>query len=136
MKYLSNYTEELQSKLFEDTGAFFAFSQEQFKEGCEKVGANKENKVSSFTSGGYVLSKNIEILINGLNTIHIQGIEADKKNHSIKDIIWRELGNYECQINGDYSRVIEVLEDYGITAEEIRKEYKEYFSYCVENDLF
>lgn len=136
MKYLSDYTEDLQSKLFEDTGTFFAFNQEQFEEGCKKVGANKENKVSRFTNGGYVLSKNLEILITGLNTIHIQGIEADKKDNSIKDIIWRELGNYECQINGDYSRVIEVLEDYGITAEEIRKEYKEYFSYCVENDLF
>lgn len=137
MKYLSNYVEDAQTELFKETGAFFAFSNEQFSEGVKKVGANKENKVMSFGMGGYVLSKNIDLLINGLNNINKKGIELDIKENGIKNIIWRELANYETQITGDILNTVEALADYGITSAEIRKVYKnDYFPHCVENDLF
>jgi len=43
MKYLSDYTEEAQTKLFVEKGVFFAFSKDQFneqkKEGVDYVSA-------------------------------------------------------------------------------------------------
>ena len=137
MKYLSHYTEQAQNELLDSMGAFFAFSDEQFKKGCEKVGATKENKVKSFGAGGYVLSKNIDALIEGLNTIHEKGIKKDLEENGKHNIIMRELGNYETQITMDTTQTIEALEGYNITKDEINKVYKEdYFPLCVKNDWF
>ena len=136
MKYLSDYTNEAQAKLFEECGAFFAFSKEQLNEGIKKIGASKENKIVSFGGGGYVLSKNIDLLIDGLNNIQQLGIKRDIEENGIKNIIHRELGNYECQIDRDISRAVEALEDYGITYDQVKEDFKEYFQKCIDNDWF
>ena len=137
MKYLSDYTEEAQNKLFEECGVFFAFSEKQFKEGCEKVGANAENKICSFGGGGYVLSKNLERFTEGIKSINKKGIEQDIQENGIEAIIQRELANYETQLNGDWKQVAEVLEDYeGITEEMVREQYKIFYQKCVDNDWF
>ena len=115
---------------------FFAFSKEQLNEGIKKIGASKENKIVSFGGGGYVLSKNIDLLIDGLNNIQQLGIKRDIEENGIKNIIHRELGNYECQIDKDISRAVEALEDYGITYDQVKEEFKEYFQKCIDNDWF
>lgn len=137
MKYLSNYTEQAQTDLFDNLGAFFAFSQNQFKEGCQQVGATQENKVASFGAGGYVLSKNLDLLIDGLNNIYDLGIKADLEENGVFKIIMRELANHEAQITGDITDTFEALKGYDITEEQILKVYREdYFKKCVENDWF
>lgn len=133
---IREYIEKEHTKLFERLGVFFAFSDEQFKEGCKKVGANKDNKVTSIGHGGFVLSKNKDIFIVELKSISKKSIEKDIKENGMKNIIWRELSNYEAQISNDIDDTVEALEHYGITREEIEKEYKNYFEHCVENDLF
>ena len=136
MKYLSDYTEQAQNECFEKYGVFFAFSEKQFKEGCEKVGATKENKVASFGSGGYVLVKNRDLLIDELNHIHDKAINKDIAENGIVKIIHRELANYETQITGDIQEVTEILKDYKITEEQIKKEYKIFYKKCIKNDWF
>ncbi len=136
MKYLNDYMEAAQTELLDDMGAFFAFSSEQFKEGAAKVGASKDNKVAQFQNGGYVLSKNRDELMSGLNSIHDKAIKQDIAENGIKNIIHRELANYETQINGDLEPAQEALKVYGITSYEVAIEYKEYFKYCCKHDLF
>lgn len=58
-------------------GLFFAFNQKQFEEGCEKVGASKDNKVVSIGAGGYILKSELE---NFRNTI-------DENKKSLKELL-------------------------------------------------
>jgi hypothetical protein len=136
MKCLSDYVQKEQDKLFEKCGVFFAFSKDQFKKGCSKVGANQDNKITDLDNGIYCLSKNVDLFIKEMENIQKKGIEQDIKENGIKKIIWRELGNYETQITEDISDVVSALEDYGISRDDIQKEFKDYFNYCVENDYF
>jgi hypothetical protein len=137
MKYLNNYTQQAQTELFKSLGAFFAFSKEQFNEGCKEVGANENNKVASFGAGGYVLSKNLDLLIEGLNNIYDLGIKKDLEENGVNKIIMRELANLEAQITGDITETFESLQGYNITKAEIENVYKnEFMPLCIKNDWF
>lgn len=137
MKYLSDYIEEEQTKLFQECGVFFAFSEKQFKEGCEKVGANAENKICSFGGGGYVLSKNLDKFSQGMEKIQEMGIKQEIEENGIENIIQRELANYEVQIGGDWKQIVSVLEDYeGVTEEMVYEQYKIFYQKCIDNDWF
>ena len=131
MKYLSDYTEDKQTELFKECGAFFAFSQERFNE--KKV---KGAKYVSLDGGLIVLKSKVEVLREGLSKIHEEGIKQDIKENGKKGIIWRELGNHEAQITNCINDTVEALSDYGFITEEIQSEYEAFFSHCVENDLF
>ena len=132
MKYLSSYTENLQTELFNKTGAFFAFSKKQFED--KKV---EGVKYSSLGAGFICPIDNVNALTDGLESIHTNGIALDIAENGLKDIIHRELANHEAQITCDISDTVEALEDYpGITRETIQAEWKEYFKHCVANDYF
>ena len=131
MKYLSHYTEKAQTKLFKECGAFFAFSQDQFKEK-----AKKDVKYVSF-GAGLICEKQHELkLVNGLNNIQAAGIKQDITENTIKKVIHRELANHEAQISMSIDETIDALQGYGITDDEIRAEFKEYYDYCIEHDCF
>ena len=137
MKYLSDYMEQAQTEVFEKYGVFFAFSAEQFQEGLKKVGANENNKVCEFGSGMYGLSKNADVIVDALNSIHEDAIAQDIAENGIENIISRELGNHEAQITGSIADTVDALEGYGISKEQIAKHYKEvYLPLCIENDWF
>ena len=131
MKYLSDYTSAKQSQLWDDNGAFFAFGQQQLDE-------KKQEGVAYVSLGmGLIAPKdNASKIIEGLESIHTEGIKQDISENGIKPIIHRELGNYETQISGDISDTVAALEDYGITREQVSAEYPAYFQHCVDNDYF
>lgn len=132
MKYLSNYTENLQTELFNKTGAFFAFSNAQFDE-QKQEGVN----YAAIGAGLICPKSNVDALINGLDRINSDGIAADIADNGIKAIIHRELANHECQISMDISDAVAKLADYpGITRETVQAEWKEYFQNCIDNDYF
>ena len=131
MNYLSDYTSAKQSQLWNDNGAFFAFSKKQLNE--EK----KEGVVYVSLGMGLIAPKeNASKVIEGLESIHTEGIKQDISDNGIKPIIHRELANYETQISGDISDTVEALEDYEITREQVREEYNAYFQHCIDNDYF
>lgn len=130
MKYLSDYTSEGQTILMEETGAFFAFSPEQFNE--KAVPGTKY--ISSM--GFYVPKDKYEYLQKALEENYRKGIAQDISENGIKAIIHRELGNHECQLTGDSTSVQEGLYDYGITAEDVAKEWPSFYQNCVDNDYF
>jgi hypothetical protein len=131
MKSLTDYTSAKQSQLWDDNGAFFAFGQQQLDE-------KKQEGVAYVSLGmGLIAPKeNASKIIEGLESIHTEGIKQDITDNGIKAIIHRELGNYETQISGDISDTVAALEDYGITREQVSAEYPAYFKHCVDNDYF
>lgn len=133
MKYLTDYTNDKQTELFEKTGTFFAFNQEQFEEEKKKYPAEK---YYSLGGGMYVNQEHYKELKDGLQKIQTEAMAQDLKENGRKGVIHRELGNYEVQITGDLTDAIEALEPYGITVEEVRKEYPKFFQTCITNDWF
>jgi hypothetical protein len=112
-------------------GGFFAFGNDQFKKAH-----NPKLKYISLGSGLYAPKKTYKNLIIDIEKA-IQGeIELDLRVNSIKDIIWRELANYECQIVGSVSDCVDALKGHGITKKQIMNEYPAYFDYCIENNYF
>jgi hypothetical protein len=131
MNYLSDYTSAKQTQLWNDNGAFFAFSKKQLDE--EK----KEGVVYVSLGMGLIAPKeNALKVIEGLESINTEGIKQDISENGIKAIIHRELANYEAQITGDISDTVQALEDYGITREQVSAEYPDYFQFCIDNDYF
>ena len=121
MKYLHNYTDEVTTRLLNETGAFFAFSPKQFKE-QKKEGI----KYASIGSGLFCPKENTEKLIDGLDNILEAGIKQDLEENGKKAIIHRELGNHEYCITHDITDTARALSGYGITEAEIRAETAEY----------
>ena len=128
MKYLSDYMNDSQTVLFEETGTFFAYNDGQFKEGIE---ANKAKwghikKYRPCGSGMYCPSINTDKLIKGLDSIYTKAIEQDMTDNGKAGIIHRELGNHEFCITHDFTDTFAKLSDYPITEAEIRGEAKPY----------
>ena len=131
MKYLSDYIQEKQTGLFNECGSFFAFGNRQFE---EKI--VKGIKYASVGAGLYCPVDKVKALVDGLSCINKEGIALDIEENGIDAIIMRELGNFECQITGEFEDVVERLEDYGVSHEDVRVKYNEFYQYCVENGNF
>lgn len=114
MKYLQDYIEDKQSQLFNDLGAFWAFNNQQFDE------SKKANtKYSNIGCGLVCPTKNAEKLIEGLEAISKEGRKQDLEENGKKEIIKRELYNYECFVSWDLEIVVNSLKAYSISEEEI-----------------
>ena len=131
MKYLSDYTQDKQTAVFDKFGAFFAFSDKQFKD-KQQDGV----KYASLGAGLIAPFYNADNLYHALDSINKSAIQQDIAENGVKTIIHRELGNYECQITYDYNDVIDVLAPYGITVEQIKAEFSEFMQVCIDNDYF
>jgi len=119
MKYLQDYMNERQTKAFDEAGAFFAFSNEQFE--------SARIKGIKYVSAGMGLicpEDKLEKLIENLNTIYKESIQQDIKENGIENIIKRELNNHEAYYTGEIDQTYDALKDYGITKENIFKIFK------------
>ncbi|CAK1947901.1 MULTISPECIES: DUF7659 family protein [Vibrio] len=114
MKYLSHYIQDKQTQAFNDAGAFFAFSNQQFDE------AKKDSvKYASLGMGLICPVDNAKQLMTRLDSIAQEGIAEDIKENGKKVIIRRELFNHECFYTNDICDCVEKLEGYGISYDEI-----------------
>jgi hypothetical protein len=120
-----------QEKILTINGAFFAFGNEQFNT-C----ADQPVAYSNLGGGLYCPSCNIDSLQAQLKNSYNFKIKFELENNTLKDIIWDSLANYECQITGDYSDACEALKPYGITEDDIKKEWASYYQNCIDNDYF
>lgn len=118
MKYLSDYTQEKQTQLFKTTGAFFAFSMDQFNE--QKV---ENTKYVDLGTGMVVPKENVDLLIKGLEKVQAEAMAADLLENTREGVIVRELSNHECFYTGELDYCISQLEEYGITEDEVMRAY-------------
>jgi hypothetical protein len=120
MKYLSDYIQDAQTKLFNETGAFFAFSNKQFNE------QKQEGKTYVNCGAGMLCPKeNVQSLIDGLDEIAKNGIAQDIKENGKTAIIRRELYNHEAFYTYDIDSTVAALDGYGFTREEIAGVFRE-----------
>lgn len=115
------------SEIMEKNGLFWAFNDEQMKEGIEKHDISKENKVCSIGMGGYLPFKNYKSYVADMNELNKWEKEQKKilkenKAEQKKAILY-ELGNYECFYTGDLTDVYELFPN--IDKKEINKVYNE-----------
>lgn len=120
-----------QTKILDNNGAFFAFTNDQFNEQ-----ANLLINYKSLGGGLYCPENNIDNLSAQLKDSHAFKINWELSNNTLKTIIWDSLANYECQISGDYNDAYEALKPYGITEDDIKKEWPGYYQNCIDNDYF
>jgi len=123
MKYLSDYMEDKQSKLFKENNVFFAFSNKQLNEGLSKHKIADKGLVCSLGAGMVCPKENAEVVVIALQKIYIDSIKEDVKENGKDVVILRELENHECFYTGSIDEAEEKLEDYPITKEEIKKIY-------------
>jgi hypothetical protein len=115
MKYLSDYMNDKQDKLFKDTGSFFAFSKGQFEE-QKKEGVEYVNM-----SAGLIAPKEqSKKVYDALQQIFKDAVKQDLEENGKVGVIKRELANHECYYTDDWHDAIDALDGYGITDEEIK----------------
>lgn len=122
MKGLSEYTDKPFSKLWEETGAFFAFSNEQFdKAKVEGV------KYVSLGAGMIAPKDKAKFVLDEIDRIHEEQKKKWVNDYGVERIIKYELGNYESYYTYDISNALEVLLGYeiGITKEQVVKIFQQ-----------
>lgn len=119
MKYLSDYMQQAQSDLFKKKKVFFAFSNEQFKEGMEKHKLSKETQITRLGQGMYCPTTFAGQVVVELDKIYRDSIQQDIADNGIKKIIKRELSNHECYYTWDTTDCVEKLKDYPNITEEL-----------------
>ena len=126
MKKIHEVNKEFQSRLDNINnkyGVFHAYSQEQFDKNI-----NKElTPYLSFDIGRFVPEINYKKYIKEVESLW--NWEKDYKVNIIgkKKLIQYELGNHGAENEGIKSTV-DALEDYGITSQEVREEFRAYIS--------
>lgn len=133
MKYLSDYTQEAQTKLFEELGVFFAFDDKQFEEGVEKNKHLKPEgtKWSSIGMGCYLPSVNLEKFNERMEANTAEAIKQDLAENGREGVLERELGNYEIGYAWDGVHDMNFrsgIDGYGFTEEEIATAYKKHMA--------
>ncbi|TFH89445.1 DUF7659 family protein [Vibrio ouci] len=114
MKYLSDYTEQAQTDLFDELGAFFAFTDKQFNE-AKKEGVN----YVLLGMGLIVPSQHAKDFVERLAVIQEQGIAQDIAENGKEAIIRRELFNHECFYINDICDCVGALKEYGYSYDDI-----------------
>lgn len=119
MKYLSNYIEEKQTKLFNDLWIFFAFSDKQFEE-------QKKEWIEyiSIWSGIIIPKENADKFLIEHKKIIEEWIQEDIKENWIEKIIERELINHEAYYTYDIESTVDALEEYNIEDWKILEVFK------------
>ena len=131
MKYLSDYTKDAQTALFERLGVFFAFDDKQFEQGKALYGHLKPEgtKWAFIGMGMYMPSVNVDEFTDSFKLITEAAVKQDLAENGRSGVLQRELGNYEIGLAWDGHRdpdFRDAIADYGFTEEEIISEYKKH----------
>ena len=122
MKYLSDYVQDEQTKLFKRLWIFFAFSDKQFEEW----------KANDKTIDDYVWlwigwmccpKENAKEFLEQHEKLIEAGIQQDIKENWIEKIIERELINHEAYYTGEIEDTIDALSSYNVSYEQVKKIY-------------
>ncbi len=117
-KHLSSYTDQPITELFNQYGAFWAFSNSQFND------AKKDNiEYVTFWGNCFCDKITVKQFIKEYHSIFEEQTKLFLLENKKEDIIKYELANYECFYTGEIEEAFEVLKQYGFTLEEVKKVY-------------
>lgn len=110
------------SMLFEDMGAFYAFSKKQFEEN-----KRTDTKYCEILGGLICPIENRDALLKAYEVLHDEDRLKRLEAFGVEAIIKYELANHECWYTGSIPKdTIEYLvEDFGATREQIYKVFSE-----------
>lgn len=98
--------------------AFFAFSEEQFREGLKKLGAKEEDLLPLSGTGGFILRDKAQGLYEILKEIDQEKQAALSDPESAYKLFLHELADHEYSYTGDET---ETLDSLGLTREEVEQ---------------
>jgi len=127
---LRKQKEYANTKLFNECGVFWAFSNEQFNE--NKTQLKEGEKYVSIGAGGYLPKGNVNALTKGMKENEKAYKTALKRNNlRLKEIAY-EFGNHECFYTGDWTVVADMFPDVerGVIYKLYLKEYKKHIEWC------
>lgn len=114
-----NYT-ELKRKHAEEMnnfeGIFYAFNNEQFKKGIDKVGATQDNKVVSLGAGGYILKSKLAAFKEMFKRHEQEMKKLRQDRKKLLDSLVYELNNHDYSYTGETTDALEAL---GVSADEL-----------------
>ena len=128
MKYnsLNKIKENKITKMSDDLGLFWAFSNEQFNKQIKKLTDNKMlvkgDKITDIGAGGYIPSKNVTEFKKQMADIN-SWYKLELKNVKAEKVIEYELNNYESYYIGDTTEALEVLKEKGYTEAQVMAVY-------------
>ena len=101
----------------------FAFSNEQFKKGLEKLGLteNDVDKIVSIGGGGFVRKADVSALNEMMKRHGKENKEAMKDDQYVYDMFRCELANHEYCITYDYEETLDCL---GLTIADVKKDQR------------
>jgi hypothetical protein len=115
MKSRQDYHQQGMTAIFNQYGAFFAFSQSQYHSaaiaGVEYAGLG---------SGLYVPKNHAQTVSDALAENARKAVQQDISENGITAIIKRELANHEYGYTWDITDTMSALEDYGVTAIQVK----------------
>jgi hypothetical protein len=94
--------------LFE--GIFFAFSNDQFKEGVKKVGASKDNPIVKIGAGGFILKNKVKAFKDMLARHEAERKQIRKDRKVLLEALVYELRNHEYGYTYDIEPALEALD--------------------------
>ena len=110
------------NELSKTQGVFYAFSDNQFKEGLEKLGLTEETakgKITSIGGGGFMLSDKVQLIVDYSEKTYEEMQEAYKDDEFLLEALTYELCNHEYCITGDSRDALQAL---GLEAKDIPQE--------------
>ena len=110
MKTYNQIKKDHQDEMNSFTGIFFAFSNDQFKEGVEKVGASEANPVVRIAGGGFLLKNRVKAFKDMLAR-HDEDRKALRKDRkTLLEALIYELRNHEYGYTRDVEPALEALD--------------------------
>jgi len=110
MKTYNQIKKDHQDEMNSFTGIFFAFSNDQFKEGVEKVGASKDNPVVKIGSGGFLLKDRVQAFKDMLAKHEAERKQIRKDRKVLLEALIYELRNHEYGYTRDVEPALEALD--------------------------
>jgi len=104
------------SKIMEDSGAFFAFSNSQFKEKAQ------EGVTYARLPLGMLAPKDkARATMKAINEAIAESIAESLRNNTLEEIIRYELANHEAPYSGNICDTMAALAGYDVTESQVQK---------------
>lgn len=131
MMTFTELNKQIQKKYddFMSVNVFWAFTNEDFKIGCEKLGASPENRLIRINGGGYMLKSKLEEFKALEKECEDMRKQFKKDMNQLKTMIKYHLSNFEYCVMQDITNTLEAC---SITEEEAKEpKMKKLINECV-----
>jgi len=125
MKFLQDYMEERQSAAVTEAKGFYAFGDDQVKEGLAKYPGLTIEDLTSLGAGLICEKSRAKKLIEDLYTIAKEAMQQDLKENTLEGVILRELWNHEAYEAFDTESTWDAVQFYpGIKRDYVEKLFR------------